>query len=263
MLACFTALLPISVVAQTPAAPATLGPAVIVLHITGQVSQPDGSVELLLGSGSRIVAAATDIDAALTRSANGIASDKQAGGRATRRAPVVVIHITARVPNADGSIVALLASGSRIVLAATYIDAALTRSVNDTIRQQQATGGPPVNQAQRVPGPEPMVFPAAASDQPASPAIGDAETGRSDRALPPAVAAQCTRRWQDFALQEYCLGEQQEAAKALDRRSRVTVTAPKGRRECAQKWPDDLAMRDYCERTQLEAAWWIAAPWWK
>lgn len=263
ILACLTALLPISVVAQTPPAPATLGPAVIVLHITGRVPQQDGSVALALARGSRLVVAATDIDAALTRSANGTVSDKQAGGRATRRAPVVVIHITARLSDPDGSIAVLLVSGSRIVLAATHVDTELTRSINDRISVEEARGGPPANQPQRVPGPEPIVFPPAASDQPASPVIGDADTGRSGRALPPAVTAQCTRRWQDFALQEYCLGEQLEGAKALDRRSRVTVTAPKGRRECAQKWPDDLAMRDYCERTQVESAWWIGAPWWK
>ena len=57
ILACLTALLPIPVVAQTPPAPAMLGPAVIVLHITGRVPQPDGSVALVLdavrGSSSR------------------------------------------------------------------------------------------------------------------------------------------------------------------------------------------------------------------
>ena len=57
-------------------------------------------------------------------------------------------------------------------------------------------------------------------------------------------------------MQEYCLEEQQQGADALERRSILTVTAPKINRECARKWPDDFAMRDYCERTYVETPWW-------
>lgn len=263
ILACLTALLPVSVAAQTPPAPATLGPAVVVLHITGRVPQPDGSVALVLARGSRLVVAATDIDAALTRSANGTVSDKHAGGGATRRAPVVVIHITARVSDPDGSIAVLLASGSRIVLAATHVDAEATRSINDRISVEQARGGPSANQAQRVPGPEPIVFPPVEPDQPVSPAIGDADTGRSGRALPPEVTARCTERYPtDFTMQEYCLKRQEEGADALDRRS-ITSNALGIRRLCAWRWSNDLAMRDECERTQIEATRWMGGSLWK
>ena len=145
-----------------------------------------------------------------------------------------------------------------MVLAASYIDAELTRSINNRISAEQARGGPSANQPQRVPGPEPTVFPSAAPVQPGSPAVGDADTGRSVLVLPPGVTARCTDRYPtDFALQEYCLEEQQEGADALERRSRVTVTAPKINRECARKWPDDFAMRDYCERTYFETPWWM------
>jgi hypothetical protein len=87
--------------------------------------------------------------------------------------------------------------------------------------------------------------------------IDDADVESPDRALPPSVTAQCTERWPDFAMQEYCLEEQQDAADALDRRSRATVTAPRLSRECARRWPDDFAMRDYCERTYVETPWWM------
>ena len=133
ILACLIAL-PVPAVAQVPPVPAMLGPAVVVLHTSGHVPQPGGSVALLLADGSRLVVAATDIDEALTRSANDSLSGKHARGRAT----VVAIHITARVPDPDGSIAVLLASGSRIVFAASYIDAELTRSINNRISVERA-----------------------------------------------------------------------------------------------------------------------------
>jgi hypothetical protein len=257
ILTCLIAL-PVPAVAQAPPAPATLGPAVVVLHISGHVPQPGGAVALLLADGSRLPVAATDIDEALTHSANDTLNGKQARGRTTRRDTAVVIHITARVPNADGSIAVLLASGSKIVLASSHIDAQLTRSINNRINVTQARGGPPPNQSPRLPGPEPGVFPPTASDQAALTTIDDASIESPDRALPPSVTAQCTERWPDFAMQEYCLEEQQDAADALDRRSRATVTAPRLSRECARRWPDDFAMRDYCERTYVETPWWMS-----
>ena len=67
ILACLLAL-PIPAVAQAPPAPAMLGPAVVVLHVSAHVPQPGGSVALSLADGSRLVVAATDIDEAMTRS---------------------------------------------------------------------------------------------------------------------------------------------------------------------------------------------------
>ena len=272
ILTCLIAL-PVPAVAQAPPAPATLGPAVVALHISGRVPQPGGAVALLLPDGSRHLVSASDIDETLTRSialpgARTLSGSRRRalqGSPHTRTDPAhealddtaVVIHITARVPNADGSIAVLLASGSKIVLASSYIDVELTRSLNNRLSVKQAREGPPANQSPQVPGPEPGVFVPAASNQATQTAIDDAVSGDLDRALPPSVTAQCTERWPDFAMQEYCLEEQQEAAGALERRSRVTVTAPRLSRECARRWPDDFAMRDYCERTYVETPWWM------
>jgi len=256
ILTCLIAL-PVPAVAQAPPAPATLGPAVVVLHLSGRVPQPGGAVALLLPDGSRHLVAASDIDETLTGSAKDTLDGKPARGRASQRDTLVVVRITARVPAADGSIAVLLASGSKIVLASSSIDAELTRSANNRISVKQARGGPPANQSPRVPGPEPNMFLPAASDQATVTAIEGADSGDLDRALPPSVSAQCTERWPDFAMQEYCLEEQQEAADALEQRSRLTVTTPRLSRECARRWPDNFAMRDYCERTYVETPWWM------
>ena len=256
ILTCLIAL-PVPAVAQAPPAPATLGPAVVVLHISGHVPQPGGAVALLLPDGSRHLVAASDIDETLTRSANDTLNGKPARSRTTRRDTVVVIRITARVPHADGSIAVLLASGSKTVLASSYIDAELTRSINNRISVKQAREGPPVNQSPRVPGPGSGVFPPAQPDQAALATIDDDAVEVPERALPPSVTAQCTDRWPDFAMQEYCLEEQQDASDALEQRSRATVTTTRLSRECARRWPNDFAMRDYCERTYVETPWWM------
>lgn len=68
------------------------------------------------------------------------------------------------------------------------------------------------------------------------------------------LTRKCQGQWKgDFKMQSYCIDQQKDAVRVLQRRTMASPDQRTIRAKCATDWPDDFKMRDYCETQQLEA----------